>query len=55
MMLLTVCLSCLYLGVPILIASLFLQGRPRQATPALSVIVSILGATGAAFTFFSGR
>lgn len=55
MMLLTVFLSCLYLSVPILIASLFLQGRPRQVTLALSVILSVFGATGAAFTFFGGR
>ena len=50
-MLLTVFLSCLYLGVPILIASLFLQGRPRQATLALSAVVSVVGATEAAFAF----
>lgn len=55
MMLLTIFLSCLYLGVPILVASLFLQGRPRQATLALSAIVSVFEATGAAFTFFGGR
>ncbi len=55
MMLLTVFLSCLYLGVPILILSRFLQGRPRQATLALSAVVSVVGATGAAFAFFGGR
>lgn len=54
-MLLTAFLSCLYLGVTALVASVFLQGRPRQAALALSVPLGVLGATGAAFTVFGGR
>lgn len=55
MTILTVFLSCFYLGVPALVTSIFLQGRHRQVALALSVILGVLGATGAAFTFFASR